>query len=220
MPSAVEENYKDEVLSLCDDIIDQPCWEDEIFKVFATCDDQKMFYAASAAYRLDINIDNELLSLIKSDPIKYSSYVQRLFKNPEMVTELIEIYETALPLGAMSEGMGDYIFSDTYRQEHNCLDFILPELAAYPLQGVSFIKTGLNSRVVRNRNMACRALAGWSKKLAGKPLDCISSELYTEVKRICEIEINEETKKTMQKLLAGDITDIWDKSRIVSTSTV
>ena len=102
--------------------------------------------------------------------------------------------------------MGDYLFSDKLNQEHQCLDFVFPELAKYPMQGIKLIQTGLNSRVIRGRNMACRALSGWVK-VQGKPLAEISAELYSEIVRIHDVEVNEQTKETMKKLIYGGFED-------------
>jgi hypothetical protein len=123
-------------------------------------------------------------------------------KNQSMADEVINLCETILPLDEMADGMGDYFFADKYRQEHQCLEWVLTSLADYPLQGVRLIKTGLNSRVIRERNMACGALSGWVKKLS-KPLCEISQELHNEVSRICHIEVNDRTRETMGKLLGG-----------------
>ena len=123
-----------------------------------------------------------------------------------MAEEIIKLCESILPLDDMAEGMGDYLFSDKLNQEHQCLDFVLPELAAYPLQGIRLIQTGLNSRVTRGRNMACRALSGWVKTQS-KPLAEISPKLYAEIMRIYKIEVNGQTKETMKKLIDGGFED-------------
>ena len=197
-------DYKNIVLSKCDEIANRPHWKEKIIETVTKKDDNfKFFCAGNVALRMDVDISKELFDAVKSEPLKHYSYVQRLFKNPDMAHELIAMYESILPLSDMAEGMGDYLFSDKLNQEHMCLDFVLPELASYPMQGVELIKTGLNSRVVRGRNMACRALSGWMK-LLDKRLDEISPELYAELKRISKIEVNADTKEIMMKLLRGD----------------
>ena len=105
-----------------------------------------------------------------------------------------------LPLEDMAEGMGDYFFADKLKQEYQCLEFVLQELAKYPLRGVRLVKTGLNSRVIRDRNMAICVLSGWSES-EGRPLADLSPELYAEGARIYQVEVNEKTKEAMKKLL-------------------
>lgn len=203
-----EADYKDEILKQCHGIIDVPDWKEKIaFAVKNRDDNFNFFCACNAASRLNIDVFAELFSAVKDEPLKYYSYMPQLFKNPSLAAEIINLCETVLPLDEMAEGMGDYLFADKLNQEHQCLDFVLPELAAYPLQGVKLIKTGLNSRVVRGRNMACRALSGWVRT-QGKPLANISPELHSEIMRIYKIEVNEQTKETMKKLIDGEAEDL------------
>lgn len=203
-----EVDYREEILAHCAEIINRPEWSAKVIAAIANSNDNfEFFCACNVANRMDIDASAELFAVFKADPLKHYGQIPNLMKKPEIAAQIIELYETALPLGDMAEGMGDYLFSDKLNQEHQCLDFVLPELAAYPLQGVKLIKTGLNSRIVRGRNMACRALSGWSKHL-NKPISDISPELYDEIARICKIEVNEQTKETVQKLLDGETEDI------------
>jgi len=197
-----ELNNKADIIEQCTVIVSNPVWKEKIKIAINQRDEENFFYACNAASRMDIDVSADLFTIVKNEPLKYYSYMPQFFKNSNMATELIELCETILPLDEMAEGMGDYLFAEKLRQEHQCLDFVLPELAAYPIKGVELIKTGLNSPVVRGRNMACRALSGWVKT-QGKPLSEISSELYAEIVRICEVEVNEQTKETMKKLIDG-----------------
>lgn len=198
-----EAEYKDEIISRCDEIIRLPDWKDKILDALnGRSGGFALSCATGAANRMGIDISAELFALVKDSPLEHSWYMSQLLKNPSMADEIISLCENILPLDEMATGMGDYLFADTLNKEHQCLDFILPELAAYPLQGVSLIKTGLNSRVVRGRNMACRALSGWVKSV-GKPLAELSPEVYSEIIRIHAIEVNEQAKETMKKLIDG-----------------
>lgn len=202
-----EADYTNEILAQCNEIINRSDWKEKIVSAVKRRSDRfEFFCACNAAVRLDIDVSAEIFYAVKTEPLKYCSYMPQLLKNPDMAAPIINLCETVLPLGEMAEGMGDYLFSDKLNQEHQCLDLVLQELTAYPLQGIRLIKTGLNSRVVRGRNMACRALSGWVKK-QGNPLANISPELYSEIMRIYEIEVNEQTKGTMKKLLDGGTED-------------
>ena len=39
----------------------------------------------------------------------------------------------------------------------------MQDLGRFPGQGIALVRAGLRSRVISNRNMALRALAGWRK---------------------------------------------------------
>ncbi|MNI85734.1 hypothetical protein D3C73_1427560 [compost metagenome] len=53
---------------------------------------------------------------------------------------------------------------------HRMLDTILQSLDRFEGIGTELILTGLNSPVIRNRNMAIMALEGWSVTSWGEPL--------------------------------------------------
>jgi hypothetical protein len=200
-------DYKDDIFSGCAEIINRADWQDKIMSAVKRHSDSfEFFCACNAASRLNIDISAELFNIVIAEPLKYYSHMPQLMKNPDMAASIISLCETVLPLDEMADGMGDYLFADKLNQEHHCLEFVLPELGAYPLQGMKLIKTGLNSRVVRGRNMACRALLGWIKA-KGKPLSEISPELHSEIARIYQIEMKEQTKESMKKLLDGETED-------------
>jgi hypothetical protein len=197
---------KDEIAAQCAEIKNNPVWTDKIMAAIKKRNDENFFYAYNTASRMDMDISEQLLIIVKENPIESCAYARGLLSKPSVAAELIELYESVLPLDEMATGMGDYYFSDVLLKEHSCLDYILPELKNYPMQGVKLIKTGLGSRVVRERNTACKALSGWVKQ-QGKPLSDISPELYSEIVRIYEIEVNEHTKERLSKLIDGGFED-------------
>ena len=199
-----EIEYSTKVLDLCNEILTVTDWNKKIYAALEEKGD--VFHAVNAASRMDVDISDMLYTIVKREPLEYYFYFGGLFKKPEMAAELIALYEKVLPLDEMPQGMGDFFFADTLRKEHGCLDYVLPLIADYPMHGIKSIKTGLNSPVVRSRNMACRAMSGWTKMLE-KPIADISPELLVELQRIIEIEVNDDTKETMRKLIAGEVAD-------------
>jgi hypothetical protein len=191
---------KGEILALCGAIIRAPAWKARIIAAIEQRVD--VFNAVHAADQMDIDVSAALLPIVRQEPTKYCQFAWYFFANSDMAAELIGLYESALPLEEMAEGMGDYHFADKLNEEHQCLDHLLPLLASQPLKGAKLIKAGLNSRVVRERNMACRTLSCWTKEL-GKPLSEISPWLYAEITRVCDIEVNGDAKARMKKLIDG-----------------
>lgn len=197
---SVDGSYE-EILSQINEIVEGENWSGKIIFALRKRDkDYEFYYAFNAASRLEIDISSEIFSAIKENPFKYSSYLNLIFENPEMANEIIDLYEEILPLEDMSDGMGDYLFADRLNEEHQSFGFVLSGLGLYPLKGIRLVRAGLNSRVIRERNMACRILADWIEK-EGKSLEEILPEIHRELKGIYEIEINEETKGNMKKLL-------------------
>jgi len=195
--------YKTFLLAQCAEIISDPAWRS---KIITAIEREEMPYTVNVATRMDIDISDMLLPLVKQKPLEYCYYAEMFFENPSLAAELIELYESILPLEDMAEGMGDQLFSKNLSKEHGCLDYLLPLLTSRVMLGVKLIMAGLNSRVVRERNMACNALSGWVKK-QGRPLADISPELHSEITQIYEIEVNEQTKETMKKLIDGEIAE-------------
>ena len=120
-----------------------------------------------------------------------------------MASQLIDLYEAALPLDEMAEGMGDVFHTKRFTLEYRCLETILSELKSYPNQGTRLLIAALNSPVTRSRNMACHVVKGWMKKL-GLPLSEISTQVYSAIKRISKIEINKSTSVSMENIIEGN----------------
>lgn len=197
-------DYRDELRTQSAAITQKPPWREKIISTVQKHDDNfEIFCAINAAARLNIDISAELLDLVTAEPLKYCWYIPHVTKNQDMVSRIINLYETILPFEHMAQGMGDHILSDELHREFQCLQVLLFELEAYPLQGVQLIKTALNSPVVHSRGTACGTLSGWVKA-QGKPLADISPELYSEVARIYQIEVNDQTRETMKELLAKE----------------
>ena len=195
---------KAEIMALSEEIEKSRNWEDAIRDILTRRDDDYFFYACNIASRMGINVSEQLLAIIKDEPLPYWPYALRFFRKTTMVAEMISIYESVLPLDKLATGMGDDLFAEDLFDEHSCLESIINELKAYPMQGVRFIQTGLNSRVVRERNTACHILAEWIKT-ERKPLAELSPEIYEEVVRIHALEVNTETKARMKGLIDGVI---------------
>lgn len=55
---------------------------------------------------------------VKHNPVKHCGYLSIVYKNPEYANELTKIYEDILPLDDMATGMGNFLFAESYSQEH------------------------------------------------------------------------------------------------------
>ena len=82
-----EIDYKEEILSQCDEIITQLHWKEKIVNAITECDNEfKLSSAVNAASSIGIDISDELFTIFKSDPIKYSWYSQ-LLENSNIAIE-------------------------------------------------------------------------------------------------------------------------------------
>jgi len=195
-----EVEFRDAALASSERILKRDEWDSKLIDAVRTRDAKDMHHAYYVASQLNIDLSDEIFLAVKEEPLKHYGYLSVLFQDADKVTELISLYEATLPLEEMAEGMGDYLFSKKLADEHYCLDVLLQELGAYPCQGVALIMTGLNSPVIRSRNLAGRALLGWMDVLK-LPLGEISSELFAEVQRIDKIEVDDSVKETITGIL-------------------
>lgn len=69
-----------------------------------------------------------------------------------------------VPLDTIATGPSNLSGLGREYAPHSALDFILQDLGKFPGKGWAFIEAGLQSPVIRNRNMAMKALAGWGRE--------------------------------------------------------
>lgn len=190
---------KQKLLIQCECILKEQDWNPQILSSVSQPEDPFFYYAVDCANRLSIDISEPLLQAVKAMPLKHYAYLPQLFEHSDYAKELTALYENTLPLDQMEKGMGDILFSTTYQNEHNCLAFILQELAYYPNMGKRLVSNALQSPVCSVRHSAISVLEAWCASTQ-KPLSKISHELTRLVTDILPIEVNEGYKKRMEAL--------------------
>lgn len=191
---------KEALISTCDSIISRTSWREKIYAIFDNPHCHQLFYVDNIARRIDMDIAEPMFRAIKDNPIDCCGFLSVVFEKPEYAQELVNVYEKILPLGEMATGMGNLLFSMSLAEEHQCLEFVLEELVNYPLSSEILVRTGLQSPVVRDRNIACKVLTEWCKLLK-QTLKTASPSLYGLLKDIEIIEVDDNNRKCMRKLL-------------------
>lgn len=161
-------------------------------------DDEMEFYRA-----------DQLASDFKIDPWPF--HWERLQKQPSAagrwfhvmkgcnegrIADVVSLAESSIPLGKIATGPAAELGLGPGFEAHSCLDFVLQDLGRFPGRGAFLIEAGLRSPVIRNRNVALRALSEWGR--ANWPATLIS---LLEVAREREPEI--EVRRRFENLLAG-----------------
>ena len=85
-------------------------------------------------------------------------------------------------------------------KDHSALDYIVQDLKRFPGKGWVLIATSLQSPVVRNRNMAIKALAAW-------PKSAWPSEALPLVRRVIKDEPDPKVKDRLEDLLRPKTSD-------------
>ena len=117
--------------------------------------------------------------------------------NQDRIEKVIEFAKAKLDLAEIATGAGDELGLGRGFEQHSCLDYVLQELHRFPGRGVELIEAGLKSPVVRNRNLAVAALAGWTRE----EWEC---GLEKSLDLAARTEPNQNVRERMQRVLEGE----------------
>jgi hypothetical protein len=118
--------------------------------------------------------------------------------DPDKIDLIVEFAERTFPLEEIAVGPGDEIGLGEAFQAHQKLDWVLQDLRRFPGKGWRLIKAGLQSPVIRNRNMAVNALSAWDRK-------SWTTEVESLFRRAYEAEPNKQTRELMKKVLDREL---------------
>ncbi len=130
-----------------------------------------------------------------ADPGRW--YHVMALSDEDSIGAVIEFAETNLDLTTIATGAGNELGLGRGFEQHSCLDYVLQELRRFSGRGGTLIEAGLKSPVVRNRNMAVAALAGWSRGEWPNGLD-------TSLEQAAGCEPDEGVRERMLKALRGE----------------
>ncbi len=170
---------RENCLEECKKVISQNRWEDAIWNELGSEDDYKKYCATRAARVLGIEIWPQLYAELHTKPLDSGLYYELMrTENKERIKKIVAFAEENLPLKDIATGPGiESGFGPDFKA-HGCLDFILQDLDGHEGVGGKLILTGLKSTVIRNRNMALKALQAWNKSSWPEETIDILSELF------------------------------------------
>ncbi len=152
----------------------------------------------SRHYNLDMS--EELLELMEQDFAKYYHYCYYLFQLNSMAEAFFKLCDKEIDASKYPQGMGDSLGLGKLGEGLFHLDMIVQYMGKYPLKGRKLLEISIQSPFTRWRNMAAKALRGWTERLK-QPLAEIDAQLYDMVKNVYAQECNENTKEMWEKLL-------------------
>ena len=147
----------------------------------------------------DIDMSEHLLRLMKMDFPKYYQFCYYFFRNNQCIDDFLELCDRKIDYDKYPNEMGNSLGLGAVQGEIR-LDMIVQYLDKHYRKGSKLIKVCIQSPITRWRNMAAKAMLGWVKE-SERDLRSIDIELYNEVKRVYETELNEQTKAMWEKLL-------------------
>ncbi len=164
LESGWNKETRDSCLEECKKIISQNHWEDAIWNELGSEDNYKKYCATRAARVLGVDTWQQLFAELHAKPLDSGLYYELMrTDNKERVKKLVAFAEENLPLKDIATGPGTESGFGPDFMAHGCLDFLLQDLDKYEGVGKKLILTGLKSTVIRNRNMALKALEAWNK---------------------------------------------------------
>jgi len=126
-------------------------------------DERMTFYSATEAARyLDIDTWEAYYRRTERGEDHWWNLMQT--DDHERVARVIALAESMIPLEEVATGPGDSPGLGPEYTHHRTLDSILQDLVRFPGMGWHLVQAGLQSPTIRNRNMAIRALDGWTQK--------------------------------------------------------
>lgn len=125
-------------------------------------------------------------------------------KDPEYKDRVFSIFRKHLDLNRMKTLPSKEVVysSDFWRQ--NPIDFLLQEIGRYPLEGIDFIETALQSAPVRIRFSGLKVLKTWVA-LKRTPLSELMPDIYDLLLKLRDIEHDDDVKTEMNRLLEGEV---------------
>lgn len=190
-------NLRSDMLIDIHKILSDPKWKQLVLEKQNTTNDHEFWQVSQAANILGISLWEVYWQRLVKDPLRSARWYD-VIKNAdqERIKQIVALAIEKLPLTEIATGPADEMGMGPEFNAHSCLGFLLQDLGLYPGHGFELIKAGLISPVIRNRNMALRALSGWGAEHWPHG----TRELLLHAK---ENEPNEHTRKNLANLLAG-----------------
>jgi len=153
--------------------------------------------AERAAHNLKMDLSDIYWERLRENPSESGRWYNIMqIANSQNIDEIVNIAQKNIPLDKINTGPSTSMGLGLEYNAHSCLNFILQDIGKFPGHGYELIKIGLNSPVIRNRNMAAKALSNWGK-------DNWPSGAATMLKKAIEIEPDTGVKKYLNSVLTG-----------------
>jgi hypothetical protein len=183
------------LLQLANRILMGSDWEELVWKGLSG-DDQDLFFTATRAARaLGLDTWEVHFARLQRGEDDWFNVVQT--DDPLRVERVIALAEQRLDLQAIATGPAEQLGLGPGFRHHTALDFVLQGLAGLPGKGWPLIRAGLHSPVMRNRNMAIRALAAWDR-------DVWPAEARALIQQAAAEEPNDDTRELLTRVIEGE----------------
>jgi hypothetical protein len=151
-----------ELITSVEEILGKPGWNNLVTSLLSSEDETVFWEAKKAAHHLEIDISEICWKRLIEKPHDSGRWFDAMLTaEPTTIDRIVDFALQKIPLDSIATGPGTDLGLGPEYNMHSCLDFILQDLGKFPGKGFPLISTGLKSPVIRNRNMALKALEEW-----------------------------------------------------------
>lgn len=180
----------------CEEILGRDSWDPIIYAGLDSDDGADSWLAEQAAKRRGLDIFDIQIARIRRDPLGSGWFAAWQGVDDARARTLAAVATELLPLDEIATGPGDAMGLGPGWQAHGALDWSLQALRDHPSVGADLVLTGLQSPVIRNRNMALNCLKEW-------PREQWPDGAIELARRLAESDPNEQAREFAAEVLAG-----------------
>jgi hypothetical protein len=193
-----DDSSRQEAIAICGRILDRPYWGRRAREGLNSKDEQVFYDANTVAGYLGIDTWDVHWRRLQEKPLDSGRWFHAMHgASPQRARKVIACAVEVLPLAEVATGPAEEMGLGKEYEVHGCLDFVVQDLGRYPGEGRPLVAAALGSPVVRNRNMALKALSEWGQ-------DKWPAEAASALRAAEAAEPDEDVKKEMRKVIAGE----------------
>jgi len=183
----------------CEKLISLPHWKDLLTVALDSNDRGAFFVGEAAAKILGVDTWEKCYDQVEKGG---NESLWSLMKTPDLLRfeRALELAAKMIPLEKVATGPAKELGLGPNWTHHNYLDFVVQELGRFPGKGWPFLQAGLQSPVVRNRNLALRVLSQWKKESWPTDAEPLLAKALT-------VEPDSDLKGRFQSVLRGESLD-------------
>lgn len=183
---------RNQLRELCKSILARDSWRSQVQQELESEDGHRFNLADIAADILKINTWELHFQKVRRNPLGSSWFRLMQLTDDSNIDRVLSFAGSVLPLDKIATGPADALGLGPEFQAEQALDWVLQDLLRFPGRGWPLIKAGLQSRVVRNRNMALKALLAW-------PREQWPAEAYSLLQQASRREPNEDLRQRLSQ---------------------
>ncbi|KQV47467.1 MULTISPECIES: hypothetical protein [unclassified Duganella] len=135
-------------------------WPKAVEDAWSTNDDQIFWTAARAGEILGLDVWEKRFERQNAKLSEQWYYLMRT-DDPARIQAVIDLLLTQFDLATIATGPAEEMGLGPGNEKYSAIGAVLQDIGRFPGTGWPLVQAGLRSPVIRNRNMAIRALKGW-----------------------------------------------------------